>query len=83
MAMDRVHPVRVNWQLIIADLELAGITLYKAAQLMGVEWSTAQRWGGLKQDIGFGYGRALLALHVEYCGERTTLQRLEMAEKAE
>lgn len=74
-------PARLNWRDVMEDLSGAGITAYRIAEMFEIERSTVQRWGELTTDMGFGYGRALLALHSTHCGLDRTLQRLTEAQR--
>lgn len=75
---DIVYIIRVNWRQIFLDLSTQGISGYRVAQLMQIEWSTVQHWlnGG---EPRHGYGQALLSIHSRYCGESLTKFRLEEA----
>ena len=76
-----IQRVRVDWFQILADLSRAGVSGYQVAEKLGVTRSTVQQWGAIKTDIGYANGRALLALHLEHCGEQSTLQRITEAKQ--
>ena len=62
--MERVYPVRVNWQLIITDLELAGVTLEDIELLVDRrelvvrgERTFPRREGRVYQQVEMDYGQ--------------------------
>lgn len=73
-------PPMIYWRQILDDLRDYGCSGYKVAQEIGVGWSTVQGWRKCKEDIGHGFGRALLRLHARYCGAALTIQRQYEAE---
>lgn len=75
-----IDPPRIDWQQLLADLKQHGCSLYRIATVLGVKYSTAQRWRRPREDIGYGYGRALIWMHARHCGAGLTLQRLTEAE---
>lgn len=79
MAQPANSRLQVEWRQVLDDLRGAGCSGYRVAQLMGVGWSTVQSWRECKEDIGYGYGAALLKIHAEYCGQPLTSQRLNEA----
>lgn len=74
-----VRPVCMDWPQIVRDLEARGLTQYRIAKLLGLETSTVQHWARVQGDIGWGYGRALMSLHLAYCGESCTVGRVTEA----
>lgn len=82
MTLQRYNPPHVRWVLILEDLRDNGCSGYRVADKLQVGWSTVQGWRGVKGDIGYGYGRALLRLHSSYCGAALTFQRLTEAEQS-
>lgn len=73
-ATDYIYPAVLNWADILADLNAAGISGYRVAALMGIQWGTVGRW--LEgSEPRHSYGQALLALHTRYCGAEATQKR--------
>lgn len=80
-ANDYVYPARVDWVQVLEDLHLAGITGYRVAALLGMEWSTVQGW--LRgQEPRHSTGQALLELHRRYCSPQATQKRQREAKVA-
>lgn len=75
IAEAQVKPPQIAWRCLLNDLRANGCSGYRVAQEIGVGWSTVQGWRECKEDIGYGYGRALLRLHAKYCGAALTVQR--------
>lgn len=67
---------RVRWTDVMADLNAAGVSGYRVANLLACEWSTVQRWMQ-GSEPRHSYGAALLELHTRYCGACATQQRLK------
>jgi len=70
-----IYPVKLNWPQIIDDIILTGRSYSDIANLVGVPWSTAQRWRDGSEPMESS-GRSLLALHCRCCGEDLTIQRI-------
>ena len=81
MTTERVYPVRINWRLILEDLSGAGVSGYRVAKELEVERSTVQGWASAAGDIGYGNGRALLALSMAHCGQILTFDRINTAQR--
>jgi hypothetical protein len=73
---------RINWRQLLADLKVHGCSGYRVTVELGVGWSTVQSWRRMKDDPGYGYGRALILLHSRHCGAALTFQRLTEADIA-
>jgi hypothetical protein len=78
---EHILPPQINWRQVLDDLRAHGCSGYRVAQEIGVGWSTVQAWKGIKEDIGYGYGRALIRLHSKYCGSAMTVRRLTEGEQ--
>lgn len=68
---------RVEWAAIIADLRDAGISGYRLADILCLDWNTIKHWrdGG---EPTHSRGVALLEVHTRFCGrERTNLRITE------
>lgn len=71
-----VHPVRLPWRDIMADLWEAHVAYSRQAELIGVEWSTYQRWMR-GTEPKHSYACAILALHTQKCGAQLTQLRYQ------
>lgn len=76
---DYVYPRKLNWAIVIQDIEEAGISAHKISELVGAGWSSFQKWRrGVEPRHSIGI--SLLILHTRYCGEDLTNQRITEAE---
>lgn len=71
--------ILVDWPRVLLDLHTAGTQNYHVAIMFHVKPSVVQGWKNSHSDIGYGYGRALLALHMQVCGQELTVQRIDEA----
>jgi hypothetical protein len=70
---------RVDWAGIIADLNAAGVSGYRLANILGLDWPTVRHWrdGG---EPTHSRGVALLEVHTRFCGRENTTARLDSAQ---
>lgn len=69
-----VYPAKVDWAQILHDLRIANLTGYQVALMLGMEWSTVQRWQE-GSEPRHSTGVALLELHRLYCSPAATQKR--------
>lgn len=71
---ERIPIPRLDWAQIMVDLHNAGCSANRVASHLGAAQCTAYNWvkGG---EPKYGYGRALLRLHAQYCGASITILR--------
>lgn len=75
MASD-IFPPKIDWRQVLTDLRDNGCTGYRVATLIGSSWCAVQNWRDNPQaEPGYGYGRALLRLHAQFCGAALTMRR--------
>lgn len=66
---------RVDWRAVLEDLRGCECSGYRLAALLGIEWSTVQRW--LQgSEPRHSYGVAILEVHTRFCGAAMSQQRL-------
>lgn len=75
MCMEYVYPAKLPWPTIMDDLKAKGCAYHRQAILIGVPWSTYQRWMAGEGEPRHSQGVAILALHTTVCGAELTRQR--------
>lgn len=73
---DYIYPKKLNWPQIFNDLAEHNVSPYQVSVLIGVKWSTLQRWL-VDVEPRYSVGVSILELHSRYCGEELTGKRLE------
>ena len=66
-----VETVRRDWPKLIAELEAAGITVYKISLIIQRPYFVVKRWKSGAEPRHYE-GEALLALHSEYIQNKTS-----------
>jgi hypothetical protein len=66
---------RVDWASVLDDLCDAGISGYRLANILGMDWPTIRRWRE-GSEPSHSRGVALLEVHARFCGEPSTKQRI-------
>lgn len=66
---------RLDWRAILQDIRGRGISIYKAAKILGKPETTLQSWNTGKHEPSYSHGAALLSLHSAICGEDATKKR--------
>lgn len=74
-AADYVYPAKVDWVDVLNDLKIAGVSGYRVAALLGMEWSTVQGWLKEGKEPRHSTGQALLELHQRHCSPKATQKR--------
>jgi len=74
-----VYPKKLPWIEIFKDLEKHGANPSTVGELIGVGWSTLQKWRS-GTEPKYSVGISILTLHTRYCGEDLTNQRITEAE---
>lgn len=64
------NPDPIDFSKIIAEIESAGISLYKISLMMHRKYRTVQRWTEGAQPKHYE-GEMLLAIHAEYVSRET------------
>lgn len=69
---------RVDWSAVLEDLKTAGVSGYRLAGIMGLDWPTIRNWrdGG---EPAHSRGVALLEVHQRFCGVDRTQYRIREA----
>jgi hypothetical protein len=69
---------RVDWRAVLDDLKGAGVSGYRLADIMGLDWPTIRHWrdGG---EPSHSRGMALLEVHERFCGKEQTDLRMDEA----
>lgn len=68
----------IDWAKVMRELRAEGMTPYKIAMVIGCSRCAAENWeeGG---EPGYGYGAALLALHVAIVVQKRTNRSTQIA----
>lgn len=66
----------INWRLIADDIRDAGLNYGKQASVLGLKWSTLQRWVN-GSEPKYSIARSWLVLHTHMCGSDKTQMRFE------
>lgn len=74
-----VKTVQLPWVDIINDMLEKGYSLSKIAQLLGIPYTTMQRYPQ-GTEPKYSIGLSIITLHVRICGKELTDQRLAEAE---
>jgi hypothetical protein len=69
---------RVDWRIVLDDLHGVGVSGYRLASIMGMDWPTIRHWrdGG---EPTHSRGMALLEVHTRFCGKERTANRINAA----
>jgi hypothetical protein len=65
------EPDRIDFKIIIADLQRAGVSLYKIALMCRRQFNTVKHWKATGR-LEWYDGEKLRILHEHYCKELTT-----------
>ena len=76
---DFVYPSIPPWKDIFDDLISSGCRINRMAELLGKQQSTVSYWYREASELPYGAGRAVLALHMRYCGFQRTEIRLQQS----
>jgi len=76
-----VYPKKLSWDNIFIDLDKAGVTPSEISELLGVGWSTLQKWRN-GTEPKYSVGVSILTIHARYCGEDSTFERITQADNA-
>jgi hypothetical protein len=63
--------VKQDWPKVIAEIEAAGISLYKIALMLHRQYRTVQRWKEEGAEPKHYEGEMLLEIHAEYVPHET------------
>jgi len=77
--VEYVYPRVLNWSQIMHDIADNGCSYSEVSKILGVGWSTVQRWR-TGSEPGHSIGTALLMIHAKYAGQDLTKQRVSEAE---
>jgi hypothetical protein len=72
-----IYPRILDWAQIMRDIA-DHISYTQVANILGVGWSTVQRWR-TGSEPRHSMGSALLMVHAKYCGSDLTRQRVAEA----
>jgi hypothetical protein len=72
--------LRHDWPQIIADIESAGVSIYKISMMLHRQYGTVAAWKRGSQPRHYD-GELLLEIHAEYCGA-TSSSPVSAAESA-
>jgi hypothetical protein len=74
-----VYPALLPWKAIFEDMRERGVSYYRQAMIIGVGWSTFQRWLEEGAEPRHSYAVAILSMHTSVCGEPLTQARYAQA----
>ena len=70
-----VYPRVIDWSQVMRDIADSGVNYNRVARILGVGWSTVQRWR-TGSEPGHAIGSSILVIHARYCGAELTKQRV-------
>lgn len=71
------------WKDIFQDITNAGCNLHMVSAIIGKKQSTVWYWANNSDDLPDSAARAILQIHMRYCGPDVTRMRLNMSRTVE
>lgn len=73
---DRIDLTIRPWKEIFQDLNTSGCSISMISEIIGKKQSTVWYWANNSTDLPDSAARAVLTLHLRYCGHEVTAMRL-------